>query len=72
MVFEEHHDGPWWISSLEGHEAQRRDIVHIPSDGVTMKLTNRTKLQLANALRDKAGITVNPLRPMNNIMEFAI
>ena len=72
MVFEEHHDGPWWMTTLEGREARRRDILHAPTeDGTTTKLTNRTKLQLANALRDKAGVTVDPFRPLNEIKEFA-
>ena len=47
-------------------------MLHIPNDGVTTKITNRTKLQLANALRDEAGIAVDPLRPMNEIKQFGI
>jgi hypothetical protein len=38
----------------------------------TTKITNRTKLQLANALRDEAGIAVDPLRPVNKIKQFGI
>lgn len=71
MVFEENDDGPWWITSHEGREARRHDIVHAPIDGETPKLANRTKIQLTNALRDEAGITVDPLRPLNEIKEFA-
>jgi len=71
MIFEEHDDGPWWIVSLDGREARRHDIVHAPIEGATVKLTFRTKLQLAKALRDEAGITVDPLRPMSEIKEIA-
>ncbi len=71
MIFEEHDAGPWWMVSLDGREALRHDIVHPPVEGAPIKLTNRTKLLLANALRDEAGITVDPLRPMDEIKEIA-
>ncbi len=71
MVFEDGDNGPWWMLSEEGREARRLDI-HAPADNVsTTKLANRTKLQLANALKEEAGVTVDPLRPMNEIKEYA-
>ena len=72
VLFEEHDEGPWWITTPEGRETRRRDILHEQVEGATIKLTNRTKLQLASALKDEAGITVDPLRPMNEIKEIAI
>ena len=71
MIFGSHDDGPWWIASSEGREARRHDILHAPTAGLTSKLTNRTKLQLKNALRDDAGVTVDPLRPMSEIKDIA-
>jgi hypothetical protein len=71
MVFDDNHDGPWWITTAEGREARRYDVLHASPDGVAPKLANRTKQQLANALRDEAGITVDPLRPMSEIKEYA-
>jgi hypothetical protein len=72
MVFEENDEGPWWITTPEGRETRRHDILREQVEGTTLKLTNRTKLQLANALKDEAGVTVDPLRPMDEIKEIAI
>ena len=71
MTFDDDHDGPWWITTVEGREARRYDVLHTSPDGVAPMLANRTKQQLANALREKAGITADPLRPMSKIKEYA-
>ncbi len=72
MVFEGSDNGPWWMLSEEGREAWRLDI-YAPADNVgRTKLANRMKLQLANAPKEETGVTVDPLRPMNEIKEYAI
>jgi hypothetical protein len=72
MAFEDGDNGTWWMLSEEGREARRLDI-HAPADNVsTTKFANRTKLQLANALKEETGVTVDPLCPMNEIKEYAI
>ena len=70
MVYDDDHDGPWWIVTPEGRRARQYDI--LPAEGVAPKRSNRTKLQLSDALREEAGITVDPLRPMAKIRELAI
>ena len=72
MVFEDGDNGTWWMLSEAGRKARWHGI-HNPADEVNgVMLTNRAKLQLASALREEAGITVDPLRPMNDIKEYAI
>ena len=72
MVDTETDLGPWWITTQEGREARRHDIRHDPLPGATpIKLANRTKVQVACALKDEAGITVDPLRPMDELKDIA-
>ena len=67
MVFEPDDIGPWWFSTDEIQESRRHDII----DNNSFKMVNRTRAQLAQALKD-AGITVESSRPANELKGFAI
>ncbi len=71
MIFTETDTGPWWITTQEGSEARKHDIIHDPLPGAAIKLANRTKVQLARALNDEADIAVDPLRLMDELKEIA-
>jgi hypothetical protein len=62
MVFEPDDIGPWWFSTDEIQESRRHDII----DNNSFKMVNRTRAQLAQALKD-AGITVESSRPANEL-----
>ncbi len=65
-MFEADDDGPWWYSSHETRESRRDDV----TDNNSFKMVNRTRTQLADALKD-VGISVDAARPMNELKGFA-
>ncbi|KAI2491822.1 hypothetical protein MHU86_22728 [Fragilaria crotonensis] len=67
MVFEPDDVGPWWFSTDEIRESRRHDII----DNDNFKMVNRTRAQLALALKD-AGIDVDSARPVNELKVFAV
>jgi hypothetical protein len=60
MVYDDDYDGPWRIATPEGRRRARQYNI-LPAEGVVSKRSNRTKLQLSDALQEEAGITVDPL-----------
>jgi hypothetical protein len=67
MVFEPDDIGPWWFSKDEIRESRRHKIIN----NYSSKMVNRTRAQLAQALKD-AGITVDSSRPANELKGFTI
>ncbi|KAI2502440.1 hypothetical protein MHU86_12016 [Fragilaria crotonensis] len=68
MIFEPDDQGPWWLVSADARERRRHDLHD--NSGRT-KIVPRTRGELASALLQESGITVEPSRPLNELKELA-
>jgi hypothetical protein len=66
MVFSAEDIGPWWMLNQDTRESRRYDTTDI---GV-FKTVNRTRKQLADALKD-VGVDVDSARPVSELKGFA-
>ncbi|KAI2495979.1 hypothetical protein MHU86_18546 [Fragilaria crotonensis] len=68
MVFEADDQGPWWLMSTEARERRKYDIHD--NSGRT-KIVPRTRSELASALLQESGITVESNRPLIELKGLA-
>jgi hypothetical protein len=68
MTFKDGEPGPWWLVSNELCNKRKHDT---PDAGCRSKIVQRTRTELAKALFEEAGITVESNRPLNELKEIS-
>ena len=68
MVFEPDDQGPWWLST-EAREGRKYD--NHDNLGRVPRNVPRTRVELASALLEESGVTVESNRPLNDLKELA-
>ena len=68
MAFKDGDPGPWWLVSSELRDKRKHDS---PDAGGRSKIVQRTRSELAKALFEEAGITVESNRPLTELKEIS-
>jgi hypothetical protein len=70
MIFKDDDPGPWWIVSNKLLNKQKHDT---PDTSGRSKIVQRTRSELAKALLEEAGITIESNdRPLNELKEICV